>query len=217
MMKWRWTTKKWTLLFLTIIFSLLFLPFVGHLMAAPTALQHKIDGVKAQKMVANEAYYALRKSEDSQQVTRRLENEIIHLESLLVALEEGNVRGALPHELAIAKSRLVGIRGTNPTSPKIQQQEARVAQLQYFIDHPDKEVIDFHYAEKLPLLPYLAGIFQQIPGGLFFYVVACSWQPVFVSLSLLPIWLAGKNGPLRQECLSVGELLFNEGLVGVWR
>lgn len=203
MMKWRWTTKKWTLLLLTIIFSLLFLPFVGHLMAAPTALQHKIDGVKAQKMVANEAYYALRKSEDSQQVTRRLENEIIHLESLLVALEEGNVRGALPHELAIAKSRLVGIRGTNPTSPKIQQQEARVAQLQYFIDHPDKEVIDFHYAEKLPLLPYLAGIFQQIPGGLFFlccglFMAASFCKPQFAAdLASWEKWPSTSGGPQR--------------------
>lgn len=166
--KWRWQTGGRIAVFFTVIFSLLVLPYISQLMDAPTAVEHKIEGTRAQIMVTNEALAVLQSDGAPEYVTERLENEKQLLENLKKQLEHGWHRSAVMEEAALAQSHLIGLRTTNPHSPMIQQQELKVAELEYFVEHTGTKRIDITYTDRLPLLNYLANIFNKIPGGVFF-------------------------------------------------
>lgn len=166
--KWHWQTGGKVAVFFVVVFSLLLLPYIGQLMDAPTAVEHKIEGTRAQIMVTGEALAVLKAEAAPEYVTERLETELLLLENLKKQLEQGWDRSAVIEEAALARSHLIGLRTTNPDSPMIDGQEVKTTELEYFIEHPEVTRIDINYADRLPLWNYLANLFNKIPGGVFF-------------------------------------------------
>lgn len=161
------TTGKGLCLFIGVIFSFLFLPYVGQLMQRSEVREHRLAEMAAKILVKNEALEVLNKT-GPEFVAFRVEKELNLLYELRSAYQENRSQTALKLELSLAESHLVGMRTTNPESHLIEKQEVKVAELAYFVDHPQMEYVDLKHGEKLPLLNYLAAIFTKIPGGFFF-------------------------------------------------